>query len=124
MTISTSTSASVLRRTFVGIAVSAAVVALAPAAPAAASDDCTASGLARTVSAVASSTADYLDAHPDVNDAFTRLKGESRPQMRADAQQYLNANPAVRADLQHLRAPLNDLAQRCGVALPPGPLGG
>ncbi|OYN81626.1 heme-binding protein [Mycolicibacterium sphagni] len=123
MAISPSTSASVLRRAFVGIAVSAAVVVVVPAAPAVASDDCTASGLARTVSEVASSTADYLDAHPDVNDAFTRLKGESRPQMRADAQQYLNANPSVRADLQHLRSPLNDLAQRCGVALPPGPLG-
>jgi heme-binding protein len=116
--------APVRRFTFVGIAVTAAVLTVVPATPAAAADDCTASGLARTVSAVAGSTADYLDAHPAVNDAFTKLKGESRPQMRADAQQYLDANPSVRADLQHLRAPLNDFAQRCGVALPPGPLGG
>lgn len=116
--------ASVGRRTFVGVTVTAAVLAVAPATPAAAAADCTASGLARTISAVAGSTADYLDAHPDVNDAFTKLKGEPRPQMRADAQQYLDANPSVRADLQHVRAPLNEFAQRCGVALPPGPLGG
>ena len=96
----------------------------AAAAPAAAADDCTASVLARTVSSVTASVADYLDAHPDVNDAFTKLKGEPRAQMRADAQRYLEANPTVRADLQHLRAPMTDLAQRCGVALPPGPLGG
>ncbi|EHB57879.1 hypothetical protein MycrhDRAFT_0314 [Mycolicibacterium rhodesiae JS60] len=118
--------APVRRHTLVGLAVvgAAAALTLAPATPAAAAADCTASGLARTVSAVAASTADYLDAHPDVNDAFTKLKGEPRPQMRADAQQYLNANPAVRADLQQLRAPLNEFAQRCGISLPAGPLGG
>ncbi|MCX2928860.1 heme-binding protein [Mycobacterium sp. CVI_P3] len=115
---------SIRRRAFAGITVAATALVLLPATPAAAADDCTASGLARTISGVAASTADYLDAHPDVNDAFTKLKGESRPQMRADAQRYLDANPSVRADLQHLRAPLNDFAQRCGVALPPGPLGG
>lgn len=110
----------------IALAIAAATAALAvvPSAPASAADDCTASGLARTVSGVAASTADYLDAHPDVNSAFTKLKGESRPQMRADAKQYLDANPSVKADLQHLRAPLNDFAQRCGIALPAGPLGG
>jgi hemophore-related protein len=124
MAISFTIPAPVRRRTFVGITVAAAVLTVVQAAPAAAADDCTASGLARTVSAAAGSMADYLDAHPAVNDAFTKLKGEPRPQMRADAQQYLDANPSVRADLQHLRAPLNDFAQRCGVALPSGPLGG
>jgi hemophore-related protein len=108
----------------IAIAATIAALTVAPVTPAAAATDCTASGLARTISAVSGSTADYLDTHPDVNDAFTKLKGESRPQMRADAQRYLDANPSVRADLQHLRAPLNDFAQRCGVALPPGPLGG
>ncbi|BBZ77857.1 hypothetical protein MANY_31940 [Mycolicibacterium anyangense] len=111
-------------RVLFGGSVIVVVLAGTFAAPAAAADDCTASGLARTISGVAANTADYLEAHPDVNDAFTRLKGESRPQMRTDAQQYLNANPQVRADWQRLRAPLNDLAQRCGVAFPAGPLGG
>ena len=112
-------------RRCVSIGIAAAIGAAgAAAAPAAAADDCTASVLARTVSSVTASVADYLDAHPDVNDAFTKLKGEPRAQMRADAQRYLDANPTVRADLQHLRAPMTDLAQRCGVALPPGPLGG
>ncbi|MCV7216026.1 heme-binding protein [Mycobacterium crocinum] len=118
------TPASAGRRIVVGVAAVGALLAVAPASPATAAADCTASGLARTVAAVAGSTADYLDVHPDVNDAFTRLKGEPRAQMRADAQRYLDANPAVRADLQNLRAPLNEFAQRCGVALPTGPLGG
>jgi hemophore-related protein len=92
----------------------------AAAAPGA---DCTAATLAHTISGVAAGIGDYLDAHPDVNTAFTNLKGEPRPQMRADAQRYLDANPSVRADLQGLRAPVNDLAQRCGLTVPAGPLG-
>ncbi|MCV7346759.1 heme-binding protein [Mycolicibacterium rhodesiae] len=124
MAISITTAASTWRRTLIGIAAAIAVSAVAQAAPASAAADCTASGLARTVSGVSASMADYLDAHPDVNNAFTKLKGEPRAQMRADAQQYLNANPAVRADLQQLRSPLNEFAQRCGVSLPAGPLGG
>lgn len=124
MTTSSASMTSVRRRVLFGSGILAVALAGVFAVPAAAADDCTASALARTISGVAASTADYLEAHPDVNDAFTRLQGESRPQMRADAQQYLNANPQVRADWQRLRAPLNDLAQRCGVALPPGPLGG
>ena len=115
--------ASVVRRTFAGVTLTVAVLAVAPATPAAAAADCTASGLARTISAVAG-IRPISDADPDVNDAFTKLKGEPRPQMRADAQRYLDANPSVRAELQQLRAPLNEFAQRCGVELPLGPLGG
>ena len=94
-----------------------------PQAAAAPAPDCTAATLAHTVSGVTNNVGDYLDTHPDVNTAFTNLKGQPRPQMRAGAQQYLDANPSVKADLQALRAPLNDLAQRCGITLPVGPLG-
>lgn len=114
----------VMRRAGAGISVAVLSVVGISSAPAAAADDCTASNLARTASSVSGGMADYLDAHPDVNDAFTQLKGEPRPQLRADVDRYLDANPSVRADLQHLRAPMTDFAQRCGIALPAGPLGG
>ncbi len=89
---------------------------------AAAADDCTASGLARTVSGVTSDVADYLDAHPDVNTAFTNMKGQPRQQMRVSAEQYLAANPAVRSDLQGLRSPLTEFGQKCGMTIPAGGL--
>jgi hemophore-related protein len=99
-----------------------AAVLVAQPGPASAADDCTASGLARTVSGVTSSVADYLDAHPDVNAAFTNMKGQPRQQLRASAEQYLAANPAVRSDLQGIRAPLTAFSQRCGMAMPAGGL--
>lgn len=106
------------------VAVGGAALTSAPDWTAAAADaDCTAATLAHTVSGVADNLGKYLDAHPDVNTAFTNLKGEPRPQMRADAQAYLAANPAVKSDLQALRAPVTDLAQRCGLTMPAGPLG-
>jgi hemophore-related protein len=103
-------------------AVVGAAVLIALPAQASAADDCTASGLARTISGVTAGVADYLDTHPDVNAAFTNLKGQPRQQMRAGAQQYLDANPAVRSDLQGIRAPLADFTQRCGMTLPAGGL--
>lgn len=84
---------------------------------------CTAANLAHTTSTVTNNVGNYLDAHADANTAFTNLKGLPRPQMRAQAEQYLSANPQVKSDLQGLREPLTDLAQQCGVTLPPGPLG-
>jgi hemophore-related protein len=74
---------------------------------------CTAADLARTASGVSADTSDYLFAHPDVNDFFTGLKGQSRDAQRDNTQNYLNANPQVQADLQGIRQPLNDLKARC-----------
>jgi hemophore-related protein len=51
--------------------------------------------------------------HPDVNAFFTGLKGQDRGVMRDNAQNYLNANPQVQADLQGIRQPLVDFKARC-----------
>jgi heme-binding protein len=51
--------------------------------------------------------------HPDVNAFFTGLKGQDRNVMRNNAQNYLNANPQVQADLQGIRQPLDDFKGRC-----------
>jgi hemophore-related protein len=113
-----SLSASVLRRAGARALATAAIsgamlfasVALAVADP---PPGCTAADLARVASGVSAATSDYLFTHPDVNDFFTGLKGQSRDAMRDNTQNYLNANPQVQADLQGIRQPLVDLKTRC-----------
>ena len=58
---------------------------------------------------------DYLTLHPNVNDFFTSLKGQPRDQIRDQVQRYLDANPAVRDELQAIRQPSVDFRNRCGV---------
>ena len=85
-----------------------AAIALADPPP-----NCTAGDLAGVQSGVSAATANYLFTHPDVNNFFTGLKGQSRDAQRDNVQNYLNANPQVQADLQGIRQPLVDLKARC-----------
>ena len=75
--------------------------------------NCTAGDLAGIQSGVSAATANYLFNHPDVNNFFTGLKGQSRDAQRDNVQNYLNANPQIQADLQGIRQPLVDLKARC-----------
>ena len=75
--------------------------------------NCTAADLAGVASGVSAATSSYLFSHPDVNDFFTGLKGRPRSEIRDDVQNYLNANPQAKADLQGIRLPLVDLKNRC-----------
>ena len=81
--------------------------------------NCTAADLAGVSSGVSAATSTYLFTHPDVNWFFTSLEGQPRDQIRDDVQQYLNANPQVKADLTGIRQPLVDLKNRCGSAPAP-----
>ena len=85
-----------------------AAIALADPPP-----NCSAGDLAGVSSGVSAATANYLFTHPDVNNFFTGLKGQSRDAQRDNVQNYLNANPQVQADLQGIRQPLVDLKNRC-----------
>jgi len=85
-----------------------AAIALADPPP-----NCSAGDLAGVSSGVSAATANYLFTHPDVNNFFTGLKGQSRDAQRDNVQNYLNANPQVQADLQGIRQPLVDLKARC-----------
>jgi heme-binding protein len=80
--------------------------------------NCTAADLASVSSGVSSATSSYLLTHPDVNTFFTGLKGQSRSEIADDVQNYLNANPQVKADLQSIRQPLVDFRSGCGVSAP------
>jgi hemophore-related protein len=76
--------------------------------------NCTAADLAGVASGVSASTSAYLFTHPDVNWFFTSLEGQNRDEIRDDVDNYLNANPQVKADLTGIRQPLIDIKNRCG----------
>jgi len=86
----------------------------APPAPTPAPPNCTAADLAGVAAGVSASTSAYLFTHPDVNAFFTGLKGQPKSAIKDNVQNYLNANPQVRSDLQGIRQPLIDLRNRCG----------
>ncbi len=89
------------------------LVGLAPSALAA-PPNCTAGDLAGVAAGVSAATSAYLFTHPDVNAFFTSLEGSPRDTLRTQVQQYLDANPQVKAELSGIRQPLADLKARCG----------
>jgi hemophore-related protein len=50
--------------------------------------------------------------HPEVNDFFTSLQGMPKTQARDETETYLDANPAVRAELEAIRQPGRDFRDR------------
>jgi hemophore-related protein len=94
----------------VGCAVLLGGEAVATADPPA---NCTAADLARISSGVSATTADYLFTHPDVNTFFTGLKGQGPEVLRVNVENYLQANPQTRDDLQSIRQPVADFEARC-----------
>ncbi|BBC64331.1 hypothetical protein MMRN_12270 [Mycobacterium marinum] len=75
--------------------------------------NCTTADLAGISAGVAAATSTYLFTHPDVNEFFTGLRGQERDAMRENVQNYLNANPNVKADLDGIRQPVVDFKDRC-----------
>lgn len=106
-------------RSAVVAALSAGIVAGSLiAAPTAVADppNCTAADLSGVAAGVSAATSAYLFTHPDVNAFMTGLKGQPRDAIRAQVQQYLDANPQTKADIQGIRQPLADIRVRCGGA--------
>lgn len=92
----------------------AATLALAAPSAVGASDPCAASEMARTVGSVAKSVGDYLDSHPETNQAMTNVLQEpAGPQSVNSLKSYFDANPKVAGDLQTISAPLTGLSTRC-----------
>lgn len=108
-TVCRAVAATIATGTFSGaILCGSAAIAVADPPP-----NCTAADLARVASGVSNATSDYLFNHPDVNAFFTGLKGQDHDVMRNNAQDYLNANQSVQADLQGIRQPLVDFKSHC-----------
>jgi heme-binding protein len=74
---------------------------------------CSAADLAQVSGTVGTAMGDYLFSHPDVNNFFTSLRGQPNDEIRADVQNYMNANPQVQSDINGIRQPLTDLRNRC-----------
>jgi heme-binding protein len=74
---------------------------------------CSAADLAQVSGTVGTAMGDYLFSHPDVNNFFTSLHGQPNDEIRADVQNYMNANPQVQSDINGIRQPLTDLRNRC-----------
>jgi heme-binding protein len=81
----------------------------------AATDPCAASELARTIGSVVMSTGNYLDSHPETNQALTTISQQQvGPQsLGAINKSYFDANPQVGKDMQQLQQPLVNLSTRC-----------
>ena len=109
----------VLRREVFALVVAATLPCAASAvleAPAAtgSTDPCAASEVARTIGSVAKSTGDYLDSHPETNQAMTAaLQQQAGPQSMGSLKTYFEANPKVALEMQGLANPLNKLGTQC-----------
>jgi len=93
--------------------VTALVLLSAPAAVGA-SDPCAASEVARAIGNVARSAGDYLDGHPETNQAMTSaLQQPAGPQSVNSLKSYFDANPKAASDMQTIASPLAGLSSRC-----------
>jgi heme-binding protein len=96
----------------------AATLVAAPAATAA--PDCSAGGVANTVSSVTGAANAYLDAHPGADQAVTAARSQSRPDAEANLRGYFTANPGEYYELRGILAPIGDTQRACNVqVLPP-----
>jgi hemophore len=103
-----------------GAAVAALAVPGGLSAPSAtaASDPCAASEVAKTLGSVATTTGNYLDTHPETNDALTTIsQQQAGPQSLVAIKSYFDANPQAAKDIQQLQAPLVGLSSRCKLPL-------
>lgn len=109
-------------RVLVGVAVTGALLATAPVALAD-PPNCTAADMAGVAAGVSAATSAYLFTHPDLNAFVTGLTGQPRDQIAAMVQDYLDARPQTKAEIQAIRQPLRDIRERCGVDSPAGDMG-
>jgi hemophore len=97
-----------------GLSGATALVLLSAPSAVGASDPCAASEMARAISNVARSAGDYLDGHPETNQAMTSaLQQPSGPQSLDTLRAYFAANPKAASDLQTIALPLAGLSSRC-----------
>ncbi|BBU24622.1 heme-binding protein [Mycobacterium xenopi] len=89
----------------------AATMIVAPTATAA--PDCSPAAVNNTVSSATGTARQYLDAHPDANDAVTSAFSKPRPQAAADLRGYFTAHPQQYYDLRGILAPIGDTQRQC-----------
>jgi hemophore-related protein len=85
-------------------------------------DACSQSGIATTANSVSASTAAYLAAHPQTNQALTDIAKQPSDQAEQAYQVYFDANPQIANELQAINQPADDLLAQCGVNVTPTPI--
>jgi heme-binding protein len=100
--------------TATGLGGTAAVVLLSAPSAVGAPDPCAASEMAKSISNVARSAGDYLDGHPETNQAMTTVMQQpASPESVTALKMYFDANPKAASDMQTIAAPLAGLSARC-----------
>lgn len=116
------------RRNLAGLAMAAlfgglaAATVAAPAASAAPAEQCTAGGVANTVSSVTGTARQYLDVHPGAKQAVIAAMNQPRPEAEANLSGYFHANPAEYYDLRGILAPIGEVQRTCNVSVLPADL--
>lgn len=118
---------STMRRGLLGVFATSALGAAAAATigiPVANAEpsQCTAAGLASTVSSVTGAAGQYLDAHSDVNDALTRAGTQSPGDAQTSLRGYFATHPQEFNDLRGIAQPLTNLRSQCNSNLSAGQL--
>ncbi len=104
--------------TATGLGGATAVVLLSAPSAVGAADPCAASEMARTISNVARSAGDYLDGHPETNQAMTSaMLQPPGPASVSSLETYFDANPKAASDIQTIASPLAGLSTRCKMAI-------
>jgi hemophore-related protein len=100
-------------------ALGAAVAVPAAGADPAAPDNCTAEGLATTISSVTVGLGAYFKAHPDVNQAL--IDATRQPAFVAAGQfdAYFDGHPQQADEIRAIKQPLIDFQNRCGLQVTP-----
>jgi hemophore-related protein len=107
-----------MRRPAAGCGLLAGLAATVIAAPtASAAPDCSAAGVADTVSSVTGSANQYLSNHPDANAVVTAAKNEPRPQAASDLRTYFTAHPQQYVELRGILAPIGDTQRQCNTSV-------
>jgi heme-binding protein len=85
-----------------------------------AAPDCSPEGVQATVASVTGSARQYLDGHPDANQAAIAASNQPHPQAAATLRDYFSTHPQEYSDLRGILAPIDDTERQCHVtALPP-----
>jgi hemophore-related protein len=84
------------------------------------SDPCSAANLTATIGKVNQDISQYLQAHPDTNQALSDVAKQSPFAAQRAFTAYFDGNRAAAGDLHGLQQPLVDLSNQCGFQVSPG----
>ncbi|PQE00948.1 hemophore-related protein [Mycobacterium sp. EPG1] len=107
---------------FGSAAIVAPVASAQPAPTPGPAADCSAAGVAGTVSTAAASEGAYLTANPQTNEALSAISAQPQEQAQAAYQAFFQQNPQVEQELKNIFQPVSALKTECNLDLAPTPV--